>query len=182
MGSLSTNVYKSKNLQQIVKIAKSTDYFKANIVQNSVKNIQLLPLGKILYKNIEKQWQHAHNSIKYVNFIEPIEYYKYFSTAHSEWNRSEEEEASAITSKFLIINVPVSSEDLIDDQSSKTILSCTYCCNDSLSVEMFSKIQRQRKIWWMNVSFFEITVIFFFKHFFFVLSLQQIHREFPFLN
>lgn len=182
MRSFSQNAYKSKTLQQIIKIAQSTDYFNAQIINNNINNVEILPMGKIICQNIEKQWKHSHKTNKLENHCEPIQFQKYFSMFDPNWNHLTE--SSVITSKCLIENFPLSHmNDFIGDQTSKTILSCTYCCNESLSIEMFSKLQRQRKIWWMNVrSFIFCSIINCFLIIFYFYSLHQIHKEYPFLN
>lgn len=153
MGNFSRNAYKSKTLQQIIKIAQSADYFNAKIMKNDMKDVKLLPMGKILCENIEKQWKHSHQSNIIVNYNEAIEFQKYFSMVNPNWNNLTE--SLTIASKNLIVNIPeYYMNDFLGDQTSKTCLSCTYCYNESLSIEMFSKIQRQRKIWWMKVNSF----------------------------
>lgn len=153
-----------KNLKQLLDICRNNGFFQSELIENNVRNIKSLSLGNLLNDNIQKQWISSDDNTN--NYLQrPSEIWestnlndfneKYFNTLDFK------EKFQSIKNNFQK-EVPFGLSEIIpfkvencDEQievKSGNILSCSYFINESSCNEIFHKIQRQRKIWWMKLS------------------------------
>lgn len=137
-----------KTLQQIVAHAETAGYLNAKCIENRLGHFRFETLGERLRMNVQSQWQIVHPTTAITtsssSACDPIDYRRYFTAT------------DACPTKCRLVNVPPPTGDSLllsaATAAAETILSHTQLCGVAQSTEMFSKILRQRKIWWMNVS------------------------------
>ncbi|XP_037045012.1 DNA polymerase subunit gamma-2, mitochondrial [Bradysia coprophila] len=153
-----------KSLQQIIEICQNAGFISGKVQNNWVKNVQFLPFGSLLSQNILNEW---HNVDRNVNIYFQRDGSTRPGTADSlAYYRNRELHTKIdLIKKHFEFEIPFGvAENLIDtstdetvaendvgfDIQGKTLLSCSYFIDANESNEMFYKIQRQRKIWWMK--------------------------------
>ncbi len=153
-----------KSLQQIIEICQNAGFVGGKVHKNWVKNVQFLPFGSILSQNLLREWQ---NVDKNVNVYFQRDGSRRSSTGDSiDYFRDREFHTKIdLIKKYFQFEVPFGvAENLTDNDvdeivgdndigfniKEKCILSCSYFIDTNESNEMFYKVQRQRKIWWMK--------------------------------
>lgn len=157
-------IRQQKNLQQIIEICQNAGFITGKVQNNWVKNVQFLPFGSLLSQNLLNEW---HNVDRNVNVYfqrdasrrpgttDSLAYYRHreFHTKIDAIKKYFQFEIPFGLAENLVINgsdETVAENDVGFDIKETTLLSCSYFIDANESNEMFYKIQRQRKIWWMK--------------------------------
>lgn len=157
-----------KILADFIARSKNAGYLSAEVTDKHIKNINFLPMGELLHKNIQQEWNeigtnfksninmHAEKDIQMElevkNKIKFIEKYKALIKDKDPEN----------IELFGIAETHRIKKDFIhgfvnDEESVKIELTAggqeligIYVVPDEQSMEYFYNIQRQRKLWWMQ--------------------------------
>lgn len=155
-----------KSLQQIIEICRNASFIDGKVQKNWVKNVQFLPFGSILSENLTKEWQNVDRNVNIYfqrdgsrrqGSTDPMNYFR---------NRELHNKMDLIKKHFhyeipfgIAENLSLP-DDNVEEKigegdigfgiKGKTLLSCSYFISTNECKEMFYKIQRQRKIWWMK--------------------------------
>lgn len=157
-------IKQQKSLQQIIDICQNAGFITGKVHKNWVKNVQFLPFGSMLSENLLREWQNVDRN---VNVYFQSDASKRTSTGDSiSYLRSRELYTKFdLIKKFFHFEMPFGVADNLSDSgvdetlddndigfglNEKTLLSCSYFIDANESNEMFYKIQRQRKIWYMK--------------------------------
>lgn len=157
-------IRQQKSLQQIIDICQNAGFISGTVKNNWVKNVQFLPFGSLLSQNLLNEW---HNVDRNVNVYFQRDGSRRPGTSDSlAYYRNRELHTKIdLIKKFFQFEIPfglaenltdtgtvesVADSDVGFDIKEKTVLSCSYFIDANESNEMFYKIQRQRKIWWMK--------------------------------
>lgn len=153
-----------KSLKQLLDLCRNNGFFQSELIENNVKNIKSFSLGNLLNDNIQKQWISSDdNTNNYLHRKSEIWESKDLKEFNSKYFNSLDfkEKFQSIKNNFQkevpfglseIIPFKIENSDEQIEVISGQILSCSYFINESSSDEIFHKIQRQRKIWWMKFS------------------------------
>lgn len=153
-----------KNLKQLLDICRNNGFFQSEIIENNVRNIKSMSLGNLLNENIQKQWissddntnNYLHRPTKIWEATNLNDFNdKYFNSLEFKDNflsikNNFQKEIPFGLSEIIPFKIENCEEQI--EVKTGNILSCTYFINESSCKEIFHKIQRQRKIWWMKFS------------------------------
>lgn len=158
-----------KNLPELLQICTKSGYFKAELKDKLIHNVNFLPLGSTLIENIRQEWNKNKGTINtysmksnpngkvYLKDHTLFDYYKtnkFRENFQHVKNNFHKYSPLAIKEELKFENkLSVNANELLNVQFSHgTVLSCCYFFNESMAIEQFYKIQRERKIWWMKFS------------------------------
>ncbi|XP_055383078.1 DNA polymerase subunit gamma-2, mitochondrial [Condylostylus longicornis] len=140
-------------------------YIKSEFKTNDVIHLELMPLGSSLFQNIQIEWaknktdlniytgksyvspqQISHSNNEAMNFVKT----KYFKENFLFCKEKLQNYFPLAIKTFLTTNqIDINSKISFPH---KTFMICDYFFNETQAYEKFSKIQRERKIWWMKHS------------------------------
>lgn len=157
-------IRQQKSLQQIIEICQNAGFIDGKVHKNLVKNIQFLPFGSILKENLLREWQNVDRNVN-VYFQRDGSRRPATGNAISYFRNRELHTKIDLVKKHFQYEIPFGVAENLTDNSvdenvdendvgfgikEKIVLSCSYFIDANESNEMFYKIQRQRKIWWMK--------------------------------
>lgn len=157
-------IRQQKSLQQIIDICQNAGFVGGKVQKNWVKNVQFLPFGSILSENLLREWQNVDRNVN-IYFQRDGSRRPGTSDSINYFRDRELHTKIDLIKKCFQFEIPfgvaenltansvednVAETDIGFDIKEKTLLSCSYFIAANESNEMFYKIQRQRKIWWMK--------------------------------
>lgn len=161
-------IKQQKSLQQIIEICQNAGFIGGKVHKNWVKNVQFLPFGSILSENLLREWQNVDRNVN-IYFQRDGSRRPGTSDSINYFRNRELHTKIELIKKCFQFEIPFGVAENLTDNSvdgnvdeniadndigfgikEKTLLSCTYFIDANESNEMFYKIQRQRKIWWMK--------------------------------
>lgn len=140
-------------MRKFLAILEETGYFKAEVLNGQLVKLAVLPLGNKLMQNIEQEWikSFLHNNIfvsrlhstvatevpAFKTYINQEEFKQTYDFAHNQLQ---------FTAPFNIL------DQFTVNNSFFTVkkLVCTHLFSKTVSQEIFQRIQRERKLWWMK--------------------------------
>lgn len=151
-----------RRLNQLVDICRAAGYFKMVVNQNELTAVESLPLGRMLSENIKREWCRSFDSnVSFLSDLVPGA-----SVIDLRGGKCAEQ-LQRIQKEVTIKGVPFGLAECVEGKAddvgvddnvriitaARTKLACSYFTSEKSGKEFFYQLQRQRKIWWMKVSF-----------------------------
>lgn len=149
-----------KTLNQLVEICRTAGYFKMLVNQNALTTVESLPLGRMLSENIRREWCRSFDSsVSFLSDLVPG-----VSVLDLKGGKCAEQlRGIQVAMEGVPFGLAECVEGIVDDinvegnvriiTAATRKLACSYFTSEKTGKEFFYQLQRQRKIWWMKVSF-----------------------------